>query len=399
MRYDLVFEGGGAKGMVFVGAMQAFEARGHEVGRLLGTSAGAITAAFLAAGYDSGEMMAALNEKGGSGKSVFADFMGSPTTFSEKEIAGSQFRAYLEKVDIPGLPASLEKRVDQFILKALLKNQSYRHIFSFVERGGWYVADAFVTWMKRKMNEGTFQGQPRNFSEMTLSEFFDATGSEVSFIAADTDAQRMLILNHQTAPDLPLVWAVRMSMSIPMLWQEVIWEEKWGSYRGREMAGHSIVDGGLLSNFPIELFLSKRPDIVSLMGQKPGRGVLGLLIDEALGVDGTIARMSYDRPGLLGLNTVKRVLKMIDTMTQAHDRQVMEAFQEVVIRLPARGYGTTEFDMTDDRREKLVAAGRKSMDEYLTSHASMTLSGPGTLSPAATNLADARAQKILSDEE
>ncbi len=399
MRYDLVFEGGGAKGMVFVGAMQAFEARGHEVGRLLGTSAGAITAAFLAAGYDSGEMMAALNEKGGSGKSVFADFMGSPTTFSEKEIAGSQFRAYLEKVDIPGLPASLEKRVDQFILKALLKNQSYRHIFSFVERGGWYVADAFVTWMKRKMNEGTFQGQPRNFSEMTLSEFFDATGSEVSFIAADTEAQRMLILNHQTAPDLPLVWAVRMSMSIPMLWQEVIWEEKWGSYRGREMAGHSIVDGGLLSNFPIELFLSKRPDIVSLMGQKPGRGVLGLLIDEALGVDGTIARMSYDRPGLLGLNTVKRVLKMIDTMTQAHDRQVMEAFQEVVIRLPARGYGTTEFDMTDDRREKLVAAGRKSMDEYLTSHASMTLSGPGTLSPAATNLADARAQKILSDEE
>ncbi len=399
MRYDLVFEGGGAKGMVFVGAMQAFEARGHEVGRLLGTSAGAITAAFLAAGYDSGEMMAALNEKGGSGKSVFADFMGSPTTFSEKEIAGSQFRAYLEKVDIPGLPASLEKRVDQFILKALLKNQSYRHIFSFVERGGWYVADAFVTWMKRKMNEGTFQGQPRNFSEMTLSEFFDATGSEVSFIAADTEAQRMLILNHQTAPDLPLVWAVRMSMSIPMLWQEVIWEEKWGTYRGRKMAGHSIVDGGLLSNFPIELFLSKRPDIVSLMGQKPGRGVLGLLIDEALGVDGTIARMSYDRPGLLGLNTVKRVLKMIDTMTQAHDRQVMEAFQEVVIRLPARGYGTTEFDMTDDRREKLVAAGRKSMDEYLTSHASMTLSGPGTLSPAATNLADARAQKILSDEE
>ncbi len=399
MRYDLVFEGGGAKGMVFVGAMQAFEARGHEVGRLLGTSAGAITAAFLAAGYDSGEMMAALNEKGGSGKSVFADFMGSPTTFSEKEIAGSQFRAYLEKVDIPGLPASLEKRVDQFILKALLKNQSYRHIFSFVERGGWYVADAFVTWMKRKMNEGTFQGQPRNFSEMTLSEFFDATGSEVSFIAADTEAQRMLILNHQTAPDLPLVWAVRMSMSIPMLWQEVIWEEKWGSYRGREMAGHSIVDGGLLSNFPIELFLSKRPDIVSLMGQKPGRGVLGLLIDEALGVDGTTAGMSYDRPGLLGLNTVKRVLKMIDTMTQAHDRQVMEAFQEVVIRLPARGYGTTEFDMTDDRREKLVAAGRKSMDEYLTSHASMTLSGPGTLSPAATNLADARAQKILSDEE
>ena len=39
MEYDLVFEGGGAKGMVFVGAMQEFEVRSHTHGRLLGTSA------------------------------------------------------------------------------------------------------------------------------------------------------------------------------------------------------------------------------------------------------------------------------------------------------------------------------------------------------------------------
>ena len=50
MKYDLVFEGGGAKGMVFVGALHVFEAQGHTYGRLLGTSAGAITATLLAAG-------------------------------------------------------------------------------------------------------------------------------------------------------------------------------------------------------------------------------------------------------------------------------------------------------------------------------------------------------------
>jgi predicted acylesterase/phospholipase RssA len=44
MKYDLVFEGGGAKGSVFVGALQEFNARGHEAGRLIGTSAGAISA-------------------------------------------------------------------------------------------------------------------------------------------------------------------------------------------------------------------------------------------------------------------------------------------------------------------------------------------------------------------
>ena len=47
MRYDLVFEGGGAKGMAFVGAMQEFEAAGHTYDRVLGTSAGSITASLL----------------------------------------------------------------------------------------------------------------------------------------------------------------------------------------------------------------------------------------------------------------------------------------------------------------------------------------------------------------
>ena len=75
MEYDLVFEGGGAKGMVFVGAMQEFLARGHSPGRLLGTSAGAIAAAMVAAGYDETELLDALNEKK-DGQSVFESFLG-----------------------------------------------------------------------------------------------------------------------------------------------------------------------------------------------------------------------------------------------------------------------------------------------------------------------------------
>jgi predicted acylesterase/phospholipase RssA len=51
MKCDLVFEGGGAKGMVFVGACEEFFRRGHSFDRLLGTPAGAITATLLAVGY------------------------------------------------------------------------------------------------------------------------------------------------------------------------------------------------------------------------------------------------------------------------------------------------------------------------------------------------------------
>jgi len=42
--FDVVFEGGGAKGSAFVGALTALEAGHHITRRLIGTSAGAITA-------------------------------------------------------------------------------------------------------------------------------------------------------------------------------------------------------------------------------------------------------------------------------------------------------------------------------------------------------------------
>jgi len=45
--FDIVFEGGGAKGTAFVGALDVLFAAGHKHRRLIGTSAGAITATLL----------------------------------------------------------------------------------------------------------------------------------------------------------------------------------------------------------------------------------------------------------------------------------------------------------------------------------------------------------------
>jgi len=60
---DLVFEGD-AKGMVFVGALQElFNDNSHTPGRLLGASAGAITAVLLAAGYNPEAVLTAMGEK------------------------------------------------------------------------------------------------------------------------------------------------------------------------------------------------------------------------------------------------------------------------------------------------------------------------------------------------
>jgi predicted acylesterase/phospholipase RssA len=233
--------------------------------------------------------------------------------------------------------------------------------------GGWYSADNFLKWISGKLDSGEYKGKPRKFSEMTLEEFHKATGKDLSLVASDTTAEMMLVLNHRTAPKLPIVWAVRMSMSIPLLWQEVVWKKEWVKYRNMKMEGHTIVDGGLLSNFPIELFISDLKSVTDVMGNKTSENVLGLLIDETLPVPGVQAPRGDNEKDDFDINqlaTVQRLSHLLNTLLGARDKSVIEAFEDLVVRMPAKGYGTTEFDMTDERRNTLVKAGQKAMHNY-----------------------------------
>jgi len=254
-----------------------------------------------------------------------------------------------------------------------------------------------VDWMQTRLDSGRYRGAPRRFSGMTFGQFHTATGAELSLVASDTTAGAMLVLNHHTAPDCPVVWAVRMSMSIPLLWDEVIWKPEWGNYQGRAMAGHAIVDGGVLSNFPIELFISDERPVLNVMGPKSGNEVLGLLIDESRPVEagkGLLVRVNI-KPG--ELKTVQRLQRLVDTATGAHDKMVIDEYAHLVVRLPAQGYGTTEFDMSDERRNALVEAGRAAMAQHLDAPDGLLMptKGPGARQGS---VADRIATRILAPE-
>jgi len=403
MKYDLVFQGGGARGMVLVGAYQEFIRRGHTPGRLLGTSAGAITATLIAAGYTPEEMLAALEERENN-QPIFVSFLGDPAPFSQQEIQSSAIRKLLHDVDLALVPDFVEDRLDDAIAQTLFQEPISRHLVSLIERGGWYGADHFVAWMQTRLDTGTWRGKPRRFSKMTLAEFFAATGTELSVVASDTTDGRLLVLNHATAPDCPVIRAVRMSMSIPLVWEEVIWDPKWGAYLDIAMAGHSIVDGGMLSNFPLELFISDASYVTRMMGPKQETPILGMLIDDTL----PVAEPNGKRGLLVKLNTtpqqlrtVQRITRLAETTLNAHDKMVTEAFSNLVVHLPAKDYGIVEFDMSDERRVALVQAGRHALAAYLDQQEA-TLGGARDLeeamSPQARHTADRIALHLLGQE-
>lgn len=359
--FNLVFEGGGAKGAVFVGALQEMEARGIKGRRFVGTSAGAITATLLAAGYTADEMLSAVNEKTAENKPRFSTFMDIPGAFERDDIIHSATYDIFNSVDLPFIPSWAEKKMDTEIIKALMKSDRYRVLFSFVERGGLYEGNAFIQWLREKLNTNC-----RNLADVTLQEFYKKTGNDLTVVASDTTARQKLVLNRLTAPDCPVIWAVRMSMSIPFVWQEVRWDEKWGRYRDEEITGHAVVDGGILSNFPLNLVAGTDDEIISVMGgtrddQTPN---FGLLIDETLPVAGISSHVNpSEKETLLDkartLKTIQRIMRLVDTMSDANDLFVMGAHQNEICRLPAKGYGTTEFNMSDERVALLVTAGRE----------------------------------------
>ena len=145
--YDLVFEGGGAKGTAFVGAMEVLTAAGHVHRRLVGTSAGAITATLIGAGYSSAELLRACTETlPGTNSPVFTTFMDTPTAdnFTDEIRQASQTMQLLHDGHIPFAGE---------LLSGMLKVDLYREAFSFNECGGFYAGAAFLSWFRNKLQE------------------------------------------------------------------------------------------------------------------------------------------------------------------------------------------------------------------------------------------------------
>jgi predicted acylesterase/phospholipase RssA len=363
---DIVFEGGGARGLALNGATAALEEAGYGFGRLVGTSAGAITATLVAAGYSGADIRAVSFEKTASGVSRMTEFIGTPRDFTDQELLSSTLGTFFRAVDLPFVPEGVEQRADLWLLRRLSAIEGFAHVLSFVERGGLYSADGFLAWLRERLD-----ADGRAMSGLTLGQLHARTGRHLSLVVTNTTRTGFLVLNHITAPDVPVLWAVRMSMSIPFFWPEVIWQKEWGPYRGtRDLSGDSIVDGGVVSNFALRFLVSQEEWIESIMGGPPDpeTQVLGLWLDHDTLVPKAPPLPDPSRLfdlGKIHSKTLDRIERVIGSAMSASDLVELRNHEDLVCSLPTGGYGVTEFDMTDGRIEALVDAGANALKAWL----------------------------------
>ena len=160
-------------------------------------------------------------------------------------------------------------------------------------------------------------------------------------------------------------------MSIPFVYNHVAWQPGWGTYLGEDISGHDIVDGGVGSNFGIEMVVSEEPEFIEAMGIDPDRErVVGLFLNDAIPVPEAVETKpvaeEHDDPLHSRWGSVKeRNQALLTTLLKNHDHFIVRTHPDVGCHLPVGGFDTLEFDMSEERVEILMNAGREAMRNCL----------------------------------
>ena len=200
---NLVFEGGGVKGVAYGGVIEVLEQRGITpwITHVAGTSAGSITAALVSAGYTAAEFKQIM---------MTLDFT--------KLEDGS---------DICG-------------------------IFRLLRRYGWFKGDAFLKLMEQYIAAKTKGGDGR----ATFRDFKEQGFRDLRVFSTNLSEQRLDEFSFERTPDVAVADAVRMSMSIPFFFEAI-----------RRAGGDVYCDGGVLDNYPIETYDATSTDTGSQPGR------------------------------------------------------------------------------------------------------------------------------------
>lgn len=203
---NLIFEGGGVRGIAYAGALSVLEERGmlRHVERVGGTSVGSITALLLAVGYTTPQMT-----------TVLADL-----------------------------------KIQQF------NDGRWFFIGGFhrlTRHYGWYRGERFERWLETLIARKT--GDP----DLTFAQLHQRKGGpykDLYVTGTDLTDQKAVVFSHEHTPDVPLKTAVRVSMSVPLYFGAVFMDDQKQVIRKprKNQNYHVMVDGGLTANYPIGLF-------------------------------------------------------------------------------------------------------------------------------------------------
>ncbi len=209
---NLVFKGGGVRGIAYIGAMEVLEEQRilNKIQRVAGTSAGAITA-----------LLTSLR-------------------LSVEDIKG-----LFDTLDLSKIPQAAPNGKKPILdVKPFMRIvQDEAKISRLMKSYGWFSSEYFFDWLRELVAQHAY-GNP----QATFEDFHKLDYLDLHVVASNLTRQRAEIFSYRTSQKAPVAAAVRLSMSIPLYFEALQFDgKKFGS-------GDYYVDGGLYNNYPIHIF-------------------------------------------------------------------------------------------------------------------------------------------------
>ena len=332
MPADLVLEGGGVKGIGLVGAMLVLDEAGYRFPRIAGTSSGAIAASLAAAIQQSGRSLSLL-------------------------------RGYLGSVDY------LRFEDKSLIARLTGGLGSAAHLLLDM---GLYSGDYLAEWLSpilADLGVTSFRQLEIPPGEDPGASIPDGQRYRLLVLASDITRRTLVRMPWDypiyglPAGEQSIVSAVRASMSIPFFFEPVRMKTRrstspeYGDWPGGTV---TLVDGGMLSNFPLQSF--DRAD------QVPSRWpTFGIKLSARQ------IQMSPDRPAG---NTVGEAIDCLRTMITEWDRYHLDAeAARSTIFVDCGTINSTDFALTLQDQQQLYDSGCRAATQFLVARAA-SLTGP-----------------------
>lgn len=290
MYADLVCKGGGVKGIALVGALSYFEEQGYTWKRVAGTSVGAIVASLVAVGYSANEI-----------KDIMYDL--DYNKFADKN--------KLQSIPLVGPAASL------FLSKGLHSGDYIENFLSkkFEQKGKKYFKDIYIH-----------------------------NKSKLKVIATDVTRHKLITLpdnlvEYNINPlNFEIAKAVRMSLSIPFFYEPIVLNTgKKSCY---------IVDGGLLSNFPIWIF-----DVTD----RPRWPTFGLNLYN-----------NIQKPDNNPNGFIPFLIDVVETSLSTSEEIYFKDCDAIrIVNIPTLGINTVNFDISKEQMKSLFNSGYISAKSFL----------------------------------
>ncbi len=203
---NLVLEGGGIRGLAYPGALQVLEQKGiiNKIENVCGTSAGAIMGLMIALNYNSHEI-----------DSIFSNL--KIQQFNDGNVFGIYRRVKKEY--------------------------------------GIFKGDKFEEWLSKLILEKTGNAEI-TFSQLHQLHLTNKIFKDLYCTGTNVTKQKLQILSWQHSPEMKLKTAVHISGCIPVYYKPVAIDSNWQEVSVKKKLKNIdlYVDGGVINNYPINIF-------------------------------------------------------------------------------------------------------------------------------------------------